>query len=651
LLAQLAAYSLPKNMGNNPLSCLKSIFLTWLPQTLGSIEQRRAAIEKVIEENADIGWQLLMEILPDGHQSGSYNQKPVWREWLDSNWKEGVSRQEMIRQVQNYAELAVRCALKDNDKLAEIISRWANLPPQIFNLVLAHLETPAAREMPEEQRFIIWQKLADEIDKHRRFASADWAMPEEELKKLETAAETIKPENPAILYQRLFNDYEHHFFTSEANYDEQREALAVRRSQAVSEIIKAGGLEATLTVAKSVKLHGEVGLALGRIADSDTDTFLLATHLGNEDKSISEMVRGYIWARYFTASFTWVQQCDIKAWSPDQIASFFSAMPFEAQVWRYAEQALGDNKDKYWGKIFPNTFQAGGDLIEAVSKAIENKRGDIAVDGIGCLMHNKKPFPTALASAAIICWIENYSQNARVQHEAVEVIRYLQSAIDADEEELRWIEFQLIEALDHSHGASPVMLERHLSKDPKFFHVMLTKAYIPESEIGKPRNPSPEEQGSARHVFRLLHRWRTPPGSTLNQTMDVDNLKAWIEKVKELSQQSGHWAIAQQLIGQALTNSPAGIDGLLRYVDAAKVLDGKDFEEMRRGFGIAILNSRGVHGFSQGKEERDLAESYRNYANKYDLAGCPRIAAELRNIANSYQLDSEREAARDPYGM
>lgn len=649
ILAQLAAFPLAKNMGNNPLSCLRNIFLTWLPQTLGSVEQRRAAIEKVIEENFEVGWQLLMEVLPEEHQSGNYNQKPVWREWLDSNWKEGVTRHEMSKQVRNYAELAVQCALKDFDKLTDIIARWANLPSEIFKTVLDHLNTPAIRDLPEAKRFVLWQKLTNEINRHRRFSNADWAMPDDELKKLEAAAEIIKPSSPSVLYQRLFNDYEYHFFTSEMNYEEQREALAVQRSQAVSEIIKEGGLDAVLAVAKSVKLPGELGLALGRIANPETDTFLLPKHLESDEKSVLEMVRGYIWVRYFKALFAWVQGFDLKSWSTKQLATFFCAMPFEAQVWRLAEQMLGDKKEEYWNRISPNTFQAGNDLVEAVSKAIENKRGDLAVDGINCLLHKKQAFPTPLAISAVKCWITNYSPSAYIQHEVIEIIKYLQSISDADVNDVCWIEFQLLKVLDHIHGAAPVMLERRLSTEPKFFHEMLTKAYIPESEIGKPRNLTDEQQKLAGHVFGLLHHWQIPPGSTQNETLDENNLKTWLADVEKLSKESGHWAIAQQLIGQTFTASPAGLAGLLRYPEAAKILDNKDYENIRRGFSIALFNNRGVHGFSHGSEEQELAKNYRDHAQKYELAGFPRIASELRSVADTYQRDSEREAARDPY--
>ena len=101
-------------------------------------------------------------------------------------------------------------------------------------------------------------------------------------------------------------------------------------------------------------------------------------------------------------------------------------MPFEAQVWRAAEQALGDKKNEYWDSIRPNSFQAGKDLIEAISKAVENKRGDIAVNGINCLIHTKQQIPTPLATAAVRCMIENYPKNLFLdQYELLEIIKHL----------------------------------------------------------------------------------------------------------------------------------------------------------------------------------------------------------------------------------
>jgi hypothetical protein len=41
-------------------------------------------------------------------------------------------------------------------------------------------------------------------------------------------------------------------------------------------------------------------------------------------------------------------------------------------------------------------------------------------------------------------------------------------------------------------------------------------------------------------------------------------------------------------------------------------LNAKDAGDMRDGYRTELFNSRGVHGFSAGREERELARKYRD---------------------------------------
>lgn len=64
---------------------------------------------------------------------------------------------------------------------------------------------------------------------------------------------------------------------------------------------------------------------------------------------------------------------------------------------------------------------------------------------------------------------------------------------------------------------------------------------------------------------------------------------------------------------------------------------------MRRGFSIAIHNSRGVHWVDPtGKPEKELASKYRRQAEEIENGGYYRIAATLRNVAESYEHEAER---------
>jgi hypothetical protein len=646
-LTRLATYTLPRKMGNNPAATLRTIFLTWLPQTLANVDARRIAVEKVIEVNPEIGWNLLLSILPEAHQVGNHNQKPVWRDWIGSTWTEGVTRSEMNRQIRNYAELAVQCAVSDVNKITELIARWDHLPREIFQNVLAFLTSAKVTQRPEAERFILWQKLTDEVQRHRRFASSDWAMPAEEVKRLDDAARAIIPSKASIVHQRLFNYYEHEFFTSE-NYKEEEKTLARAREHAIAEVIAQDGLAQILEMAKAVKLPVELGQALGRIGNADLDAFLMPMYLENVDQPLLDLTRGYVWARYFKATFDWVEQLNISMWTLQQQIAYFAAMPFHAAVWRQAAKLLGGAVCEYWTRIWPNVFQANDDLPEAVTCALDNQRPDIAVAGINAMRHLKKTIPNELSIRALRQFAGNEDALLRMHHhELVETIKHLQESPDIDEEEMVWIEFQFLRLLDRFSGGVPIFLERKLASDPNFFHESIMICFRSEHERDQPNEIDPKKRKMAEHVFRLLHDWKTPPGATKHDTIDETALMNWIQEAKRLCLKSGHWAIAQQTIGHTFAFHPAGLEGMLKNPATAKVLDNAEFDDMRTGFRLALFNERGVHGFSHGMEELELAIKYRNYAVRYDSAKFTLVAAALRSLADSYERDAEQEGKRN----
>ena len=649
VLTRLANYPLPQNAGNNPAATLRSIFLTWLPQTLASVDARRAAVKSVIQENLNVGWALLLGVLPDSHQIGSYNQKPAWRDWFPNDWSEGTTRSEMFKQVRNYSELAVQVALSQIEKLTELISRWNFLPREIFQSVLDYLESPDALKRPDEERFTLWEKLTDEICRHRKYAEADWAMPEGDLKRLEKAAMAIKPVDPAIIYQRLFNAYDHDFYTTD-NYREEEIALAKMRDEAVAEVLNDYGPPRILEMARAVKRPVELGSALGRIGTHELDGFLLPNYLDVDEAPLVDLLRGYAWSRYFKVSIAWVRTLNIDEWTPIQKGLLFSYLPFVADVWRLAEERLGADLSEYWRRIWPNPFQARGDILEAAEKALTNKRPEIAIDCLNALKHENRPIPTSLATTAVKQLVTDSRAVGNFdQHHLLEVIKHLQNVPDVDVDDMTWIEFQCLNLLDRFSGGSPIFLERRMAAEPLFFHDVVKTCFRSEQDRDKPLEIDEREKAMAEQTYKLLHNWHTPPGTTSDQTIDEPAFTAWIETTRNLCGQSGHWTIAQQMIGHSLMYHPAGLEGIMKFPAVAKCLDAPEHEHMRRGLTTEIFNSRGVHGFTGGKEELELAENFRLRADQYDLATFTRIATSLRSLAEGYERDAERDAKRDPY--
>ena len=97
------------------------------------------------------------------------------------------------------------------------------------------------------------------------------------------------------------------------------------------------------------------------------------------------------------------------------------------------------------------------------------------------------------------------------------------------------------------------------------------------------------------------------------------------------------------MVGQVLIHAPADPDGLWIHRSAAAALNAKDAGDLRDGFAIGIRNSRGVYWVDPtGKPELELAGKYRQQAEEADKAGYQRLAATMRNLADSYTREAER---------
>ena len=79
----------------------------------------------------------------------------------------------------------------------------------------------------------------------------------------------------------------------------------------------------------------------------------------------------------------------------------------------------------------------------------------------------------------------------------------------------------------------------------------------------------------------------------------------------------------------------------------AGALDSKDVQEMRRAFTTGLFNERGVHGFSHGEDERQIAADYRQKAKALSDNGFHRVADVVRSLAEGYEQEAERESRRD----
>jgi len=648
-LGELATRDPGGQSGNRPANSLNTIFLPWIPQTCAPAGNRVAAIRTLLNEFPDIGWKLLVSLLPDQHSVSFGTRRPIWRSTIPEDWQQGITWTEYGEQVTAYAELALNEAKNNISKLVELIDHLTNIPPIVRQQLVDYLRTDAVMDLPEADKLPLWKKLVDLITKHRKYGDAKWAMEPAQVDEISDIAKQLVPSTPFYFHQRLFSESDHLLFEEKGDYAEQRKKLEERRQKALKEVAADGGIEAILRFAESVPSSWIVGIEFGSIAEHDADALILPALLESESKPLVQFAGGYVFSKFRKLSWEWIDSLGIDHWTSTQIGQFLSFLPFVQQAWDRAEAFLGKDQSSYWSKTPANPYEAKQGLEYAVDQLVQYGRPFVAIGCLYRMIDEKLPFENKRAVRVLLEAVKSSKNlNSMDVYETVQIIKALQEDPKTIPQELFKVEWAFLPLLDGHHGVTPRLLWQKLADEQDFFCEVIQLVFRSKKEDATTKDVSEERKSIATNAYRLLDDWHIPPGLGANGVFDGEKFISWLENAREKCKETGHLEVAMTMIGHVLIYVPNDPDGLWIHRSVAEVLNAKDTKDLREGFRSELYNSRGVHFVDRtGKEERGLASKYHGQAEEIENAGYPRIAKMLRELAEEYEFEARRMATEE----
>lgn len=264
---------------------------------------------------------------------------------------------------------------------------------------------------------------------------------------------------------------------------------------------------------------------------------------------------------------------------------------------------------------------------------------------------DKSRFDESLAIRALLAVLRSERGIDELDnYETVELIKQLQESDTADKNALFQIEWNFLPWLDRFSSGSPVTLEKRLASDPAFFAEAVGLVFRSKNaDKNDCEEPDELKKRLATNAYKLLTEWKRCPGRQDDGSFNTEAFNAWLNEARRLTEESGHAEVAQIQIGHVLTCAPPDPDGLWIHKAVAAALNFRDTGDMRSGYTTQLFNDRGVHGFTHGHEERKLASENREKAESLDSKGYTRFATAMREFAEQYDRQAEREAKRDPF--
>jgi hypothetical protein len=646
ILGELASIDPGGNWANRPSNSLTTILLPWMPQTLAPVSVRKTAVEVLLSDCPGVAWMVLLTLLPNGAQSSSGSHKPSWRQSVPENRQDGVTHAEYWEQIEYYSTMAVERAKTDFARLASLLDHVADLPHEPRVALLEHLKSEAIINLDEDTRTTLWNALERVLSHHGCYSDSNWALPLSEMAAIATAADAIAPKSPIRRFQRLFSDREFELLDEDGQVLEQLGSLEKKRQAVVEDILRRDGYDSVIELARRVDSPQMVGAALAELDSELNDSRIVPSLLLNDEKALFLVAEGYVCGRFRQREWSWVDHFDTRSWTPDQKGQFLAHLPFMPETWKRVSQLLADNEAPYWTRTPAYPFGSETDLTPGIKRLIEFDRPNAAIRCIRLLLHKNKPLDMETAIAALGAVSESSSEPIPIDaHSITFIISKLQEDKDVQTDDLIRIEWKFLSLLVRGRRTRPLTLERGLAEDASFFCEAIRAVYRGKIEGADVSEPSEAAKERASNVYHLLFYWKYPPGLRDHGSFDGYHFAAWLSAVRNECEESGHLDVALEQVGHVLRYCPEDPDGLWLPRPVAEALNAPDAEPMRDGYRTELFNSRGVHRFSAGDDEKKLAEKYEQYAQAVEEYH--RLATTLRELADKYRRDAARMAEGD----
>jgi len=654
VLARLDAIDPGGRYGNRPGSSLRNLYLLWLPQTYATQTQRFRVLDRLRKNHSEQSWKLMRAVLPNGYDSISPAVTTRWRDYKQVNVE--LITYTLIGQGTN--EL-VRRLLEDVgsnvERWKQLLDRLSDIPEaDILNLI-SHLSDAATQITEELDRTELWNHLRKILTHHRKFPDAEWALPESQIAALDAVYQALCPTGPLDRVRWLFG-HGVELVNSATDWEKNDEVVGEKRSLESMLLLTAYGIDALFELAEIVQDPASIGRSIVRAGINDQElSILIKRGLHSLSPQHRWMAQGAIGSYVKEIPDRWFEMLLEKSikdgWSQDAVLFMLQTLIINSWTWTLARDAGPEIELAFWQQA--SNYRINCESSEnsfAVKKLIEVGRVHEAVHFIG----TKKRFES-IAVDFLIHVLEqaasqplesggDHNDPTMFQYHLVEILKFLDSAIGLQPTKLLALELAYLPLLEHSKRP-PTLIPKAMAENPELFIQIICAIFKPSEESGiidEALQDPDRAKNAATQAFHILSLWDVVPGTLPDGKIDAIALESWVKRARKLAKVKGRDWIADQKIGEVLSASPVGEDGIWPALEIRELIESVRSEPLEVGFGIGHRNRRGVTSRllrDGGTQERDLAKRYDAYSKATALEW-HRTSAVLADIARGYEVDA-----------
>jgi hypothetical protein len=656
ILAQLAKIDPGGKTANRPINSIREILLAWHPGTSATLDQRLQALDLLLERVPEIGWKLLIELMPKGHGETAFpTQEPVWRDFGRS--KKEILTNKIVRDAyKNIVDRTIAHAKLVPSRWQELMGFYDDVSDDHRDAIEKGLRLLERSDLSEENRTSLWEALRELISKHREYPDASWALNDEHIKRLESVMTLFSPTDDVDRFSWLFNEYSPDVPFPRGDHDKYDEEIRKRRRDAIGYLWNKGGIDSIKKFLNRISFPGSVASYVFDFFKDETDAIRIFEDTSQGSIGEKVFARCLSLQAYLKFGESWTGLLIAKArelsWPSQTLANAFLDYPDSRKTFDLIN-SLGEDIDQAYWNSRENWLRMENDkeyLSFAIEKFIRSGR---AVDILAFASHYAGGLKPSLLFRLLDQALDELNKGKKpfsnFGYHIEKVFDKLRAREDVDESELARKEYLYLPLLTTSFEAKDLTLHKIIAKDPKFFIDVICDLYKGKSGPTKELEPSSQEKLRGESAWNLLRSWKYPPGTDEKGQVIKGSLKEWAIEARKLAAELDRTDVADLHIGHVVFYYPVDPTDLIwPHIEIRELIETVQSSKLEQGIEIEQFNSRGVVSkalFEGGKQERALAAKWRGWAEKMDSRWL-RTKIMLERIAASWDAHADAEDQR-----
>ena len=652
ILARLAEYEPDNNVRNRPTESLRSLLLPWIRFSETADSDRLEALKTLVDRYPQAGWNLLIKIHPSNDHLVTDNRLPRWRSW-GQDVSSNPTHQDFWGYVGAIEEYLLSGVKDDAQRWTAMIGIVSKLSLETRAQALSALLQQGEVLRQQPAALALWHRIRSELNRHRSFPDAGWAMAAEEVSILADAYDRLTPLDAVLANAWLFDnrrELPNPLPALSTPLEDQDNQIYEAQRDAIHAVYAQDGVVSIARLAEETAVPLTVGHAVSSALEPDSAISLALPHIGTEAPKLRDFAHGVMAALSFRSGWEPLEpvldQLKEEGAGPGRVAALYLAGQANMETWQRLAAENEAVQEIYWNAVpaFQISRERTDDLAFAVRRLMEAQRS-LDLVGLLSVVDVSNELVEQVLEQTPVDYANEIATGRGRRIDAYAIGRLFEKLDQSDNvsnERIAQLEVPYIHIMDEWQRQPT--LHREVLRNPSIFADFIS--WVFKRSDGSLDGDVDEEtrHNRAEAAFTVLWSLRGLPGQDDAGVVHADALGAWVDEARRLCQERDRGNIGEEQIGQILANAPVGADGAWPCEPVRDLLDRIGSPHIGQGFTTGKFNLRGVTSrgmFDGGEQERSLADGYRADAAKI-ASSWPFTAHLLRRLANGYQSDARQ---------